>query len=365
MTSTQLNLPISTPKYVPPYRRHNATPSSQQYLNYEDLHARYSPPNSPPLRMPRVQRALSIEDLRQQFQPREQDGSQAQDSPGPPSPPPPLPRDFEALRAHGQRFQSREQDGSRGQNSPQPPPSPPSGSPFGHPRVPPPLQRPFLSPRFPDPPIFNGSDTGILFEDWKLRIRDKLTINKDHYPSEHSQIAYVITRLGGKAIEHTLPRRRTRGPNYHSADEVLSHLGDIYEPTLEVLEAVNRDAFATLEQGDRPFLEFYSDFMKHGPRYYHDRDTSSNEMIAFVLSSKVNYKLRKQLAMHPQKQSLPELRDRLMIVDYLLRSQAATKAKRKVDRVTKQLAMASMESQSKKPGKYAIMPAPDPEEFRR
>ena len=63
------------PKYVPPQRRHNATPSSQQYLNYEDLHTRYSPPHLPPLRIPRIQRSLLVEDLRQQFQYREQDGS--------------------------------------------------------------------------------------------------------------------------------------------------------------------------------------------------------------------------------------------------------------------------------------------------
>ena len=240
MTSPHTNRPTSTPKYVPPHRRHDATPS-QQYLNYEDLHARYSPPDSP-FRMPRVQRSLSIEDLRQRFK-REQDSSQGQDSPGPPppsqgrdspelppqspkpeSPPPPLPRDFEALRAHDH--------GRR--------------SPFGHSQSLPPVQRPFLSPRFPDPPIFNGSgNTNILFEDWKLRIKDKLIVNKDHYPSEHSQIAYIITRLGGKAIEYTLPRRRTN--SYHSVAELLNQLSDIYEIPLEVEETVHREAFIALE----------------------------------------------------------------------------------------------------------------------
>ena len=285
MTTTQSNRPILTPKYVPPQRRHNATPTSQQYLNYEDLHARYSRPNSPSLRMPHVQRSLSIEDLRQQFQHREQDDSQGQDSPRLPPTSPPLPRDFEALRAHGQRVK-REQGGSQAQESPESPPSPPPLPPFGHSRsLSPPFQRPFLSPRFPDPPIFNGSGTGILFEDWKLRIQDKLVINKDHYPSEHSQIAYIITRLGGKAIEHTLRKRRTN--SYHSTAQLLSQLSDIYEIPSEVVETIDREAFSVLEQGDRPFSEFYSDFMKHSPEH----SLSDERQMIFNLYDKVNYDL--------------------------------------------------------------------------
>ena len=363
MATTQSNPPTSTPKYVPPHRRHDVTPPSQRYLNYEDLHARYSPPSSPPLRMPRVQRSLSIEDLRHRFK-REQGGSQGQDLPGspppppshdqdspgspppPPShdqdspgpPPPPLPRDFEALRAHG-----------HGQRSP-----------FGHSQSPPPLQRPFLSPRFPDPPIFNGSGTSILFEDWKLRIRDKLIVNKDHYPSEYSQIAYIITRLGGKAIEHTLRKRRTN--SYHSADQLLSQLTDIYEPTLEVIDDVNRDTFYALKQGDRPFPEFYSDFMKHAPGSFFDDD----KQMVWRLREKLNYDLQMGLADCGKKDwSLPELRDHVMQLDYCLRTVAARKAKKKAERFTKQLAIASMEAESRKPGKYAIMPPSDPEEFRR
>ena len=363
MTSPYTNRPTSTPKYVPPHRRHDATtPSSQQYLNYEDLHARYSPPNSP-LRMPRVQRSLSVEDLRQRFQYREQDGSQAQESPAtppsPPVPPPPLPRDFEPLRAHGQRFK-REEDGSQGQDLPVlPPPSPSHGHRFGS--LSPPLQRPFLSPRFPDPPIFNGSKSAnILFEDWKLRIKDKLLINKDHYPSEHSQVAYIFTRLGGKAIEHTLRKRRTS--SYHSADDVLYHLSDIYEPTPQVIKETDHEAYYALEQGDRPFLEFYSDFMKHAPHYHHNDE----EQAVFDLRDKLNRKLQKGLLVQAgRKWTLPEFRDHVMQMDYCYRTGAARKAKKKADRVTRQLAMASMEAQSKKPGRYAIMPPSDPDEFRR
>ena len=80
----------------------------------------------------------------------------------------------------------------------------------------------------------------------------------------------------------------------------------------------------------------------------------------------MNYKLKKRLVIHPIKDELfPELRNRLIIIDHLIRSIAASKAKRKADRVTKQLALATKEAKSKKPRKYTIIPPSNPEEFRR
>ncbi|KAF6236113.1 hypothetical protein HO173_005741 [Letharia columbiana] len=176
-SNSHSNPPTSTPKYVPPHRR-SPTYHGQPYLTYDDLHRRYSPPNSPRLHMPRVQRSLSAEDLYQRFHtnqeeiPGQQQETQGQNSPGisvpPPSPPPPTPRDFEALRANRHR-----------PISPQP--------------VRQPLRQP-LSPRLPDPPVFTGTNS-ITFDDWKMRIRDKLTHNGDHFPTDAFKIAYVVARL--------------------------------------------------------------------------------------------------------------------------------------------------------------------------
>ena len=134
------NPPTSTPRYRPPHRRHENTPSrprsptrrSQPYLTYEDLHTRYSPPNSPRLHIPRMQRSLSAKDLYQRYHGAPE--TQGQNSPGisalpPPSPPPPIPRDFEALRANRHR------------------------------PISPQLVRQPLSPRLPDPPIFTGTNS--------------------------------------------------------------------------------------------------------------------------------------------------------------------------------------------------------------
>ena len=50
----------------------------------------------------------------------------------------------------------------------------------------------------------------------------------------------------------------------------------------------------------------------------------------------MNYKLKKRLIIYPIKNELfPELRNRLIIIDYLIRSIIVSKAKKKVERFTK------------------------------
>ena len=133
------NIMNSTPRYVPPHRRHSSSsfrPGSrshsppyrrgQPFLTLEDLHIRYAPPNSPPLRMLRTQRSLSAGDLPRRYL----------------STPPSPPRDLEALR-------------SRGISA--------SASPISRTRI-------SLSTKLPDPPVFNGINEHIPFDDWKMRI---------------------------------------------------------------------------------------------------------------------------------------------------------------------------------------------------
>ena len=182
----------ATPKYVPPHRRSSTSPSStkhaprshspsyrhgQPYLTLADLHARYSPPNSPSLRMPRVQRSLSAEDLFQRFRHRPPE-SQAK--------------------------------------------MPPSAF---HPWQP---TRQPLSPKLPDPPVFNGNRS--KFEDWKLKVLDKLRLNQDHFPTEEHRLYYVLSRLGDEAVESTLVRRRQGAVNpFRTVTDLLDYISDLYE----------------------------------------------------------------------------------------------------------------------------------------
>ena len=219
------NPPTSTPRYLPPHRRHSSfRPESrsqsptyrrgQPYLTYEDLHTKFSP-NSPPLRMPRVERSLSAEDLYQRFHNQQQNQSpeqiQSRDNQMPDHNPPQS-RDLRALRR------------PRPSVSEQP-------------------QRPVLSTKLPDPPVFTGNGH-VLFDDWKMRIQDKLAHNGDHYPTESFKIAYIITRLGGDASGHVSTRRRFM--SYDSVDGLLDHLTDLYEVPLDIVRLMHRRTYYTM-----------------------------------------------------------------------------------------------------------------------
>ena len=161
--------------------------------------------------MPRMQRSLSAEDLYQRFHTnqeeisRQQGETQGQSSPAisvpPPSPPPPIPRDFEALR-HRYR-----------------------------PISPQPVRQP-LSPRLPDPPVFTDTNS-VPFNDWKMRIQDKLTHNGDHFLTDTFKITYVIARLREKINHHISIRRRYR--LYPTTDVLLDYLSNIYEVLLFII----------------------------------------------------------------------------------------------------------------------------------
>ena len=146
-----------------------ASSSSQRsYLTLDDLYQKFSPSGYPPLRPPpRVKRLLSLDDLRERFNKAK---SPHLSELGPPS------------RQRGKRPEP---------SAPPPPPSPPA--------KPSPPTRPTLSSKLPDPPVFTDTNSHLNFDEWKLRILDKLEHNGDHYPSKSFKIAYVATRLSGKA----------------------------------------------------------------------------------------------------------------------------------------------------------------------
>ena len=304
-----MSSPTSTSKYVPPQRRQR-TP--ENYLTYPDLHARFSPPNSPRLYIPRIRRSLSIEDLHQRFK-RE---THSQNSPNIPAPPLP-PRDLEVLRHRS------------------PPPRPPS----------PPRQ--LLSIKLPNPPVFTSTNH-ISFDDWKLRVKDKLRFNANHYPSDAFQVAYIVTRLGGEAVQHTLPRRRSLTRSYLSANELLDHLSDLYETPLEISQQADRRTFRKLRQGNQLFPEFYKIFMKYGSDRYDSDNTDPKELV-FDLQDKVNIRLRKALACCPQQlSSLPALKQYLTRLDHHYNVRAEEKANEKTEAFARQYAKAKAELEENK-----------------
>lgn len=120
-----------------------------------------------------------------------------------------------------------------------------------------------------------------------MRIQDKLDHNGDHYPTESFKIAYVIARLGGEASQHVSTRRRYR--SYSTVHELLSHLIDLYEVPLSILQDTHKRAYDKMTQGNQSFLEFYRDFMKCA-----EHDTPSDASLMRDLARKSELRLCNQ-----------------------------------------------------------------------
>ena len=271
--------------------------------------------------MPRVERSLSAEDLYQRFHNQQQNQSPQTQMPGHDSPapgPPPQSRDFEPLR--------------------QPP-------------------RPILSTKLPDPPVFTGNGH-VLFDDWKMRIQDKLAHNGDHYPTESFKIAYIITRLGGDASGHVSIRRRFTP--YDSVDGLLDHLSDLYEVSLSILGTTHRRAYRAMTQEDQPFLEFYRQFRRSAEYTW-----NKEEDLIEDLRQKSTLKYDQMWASFGRKWTIAEYKESLMTLQDSNEQEAQHKAAKKARKLAKQFALARIEAASKPPGKYTIMARPDPEEYKR
>ena len=203
------------------------------------------------------------------------------------------------------------------------------------------------------------------YEDWKLRIRNKLILNGDHYPTEAFKIEYTVSRLGGKAVEYTLLRRRSSTNSYHSADELLDQLGDIYETPPKNIFTTNYDALNNLRQQEsQPFPDFYSEFM----RIAGNIDANFDLDLVWKLQNKVTRRLQKRLfnfLFDNPNPSLSQLKERLMTLDLSDRDWAAREERHKAMEFASQYDKAVAEMQARKPGKYSVIARPDPEEFRR
>lgn len=115
------------------------------------------------------------------------------------------------------------------------------------------------SSKIPDPPILTDGKEP-RFEDWLLRIEDKLTANADHYPTPAMRLAYVKSRCGGKASEHLVARSRSDAVNkYGDATDVLEHLKSIYQDVNRVLTAKGKFRRLYMKPTDK-FQEFLSEF---------------------------------------------------------------------------------------------------------
>ena len=155
--------------------------------------------------------------------------------------------------------------------------------------------RPSKSTKLPDPPILtDGKDP--KFEDWVTRVKAKLTVNDDHYPTDDIKRAYVVGRIGGDAASYIAPRLRADSTNpYSSLQDLIQHLTDVYEDPNRVFTAKEDFRKLYMKKTD-PFHTFYSNFTR-----------LANE--AQVSPTELKYELNHKLTFDLQRQVLREFRD--------------------------------------------------------
>ena len=119
-----------------------------------------------------------------------------------------------------------------------------------------------LSSKLPDPPIFtDGVDP--TWEDWLSKIDRKLFVNEDHYPTGAAEIAYILSRLGGKAVAFTANCSRRHATNYYtSTEDLFTHLASAYEETNRAAKA--KHEYDNCFMGTMSFRDFFAEFSRLG-----------------------------------------------------------------------------------------------------
>jgi hypothetical protein len=113
--------------------------------------------------------------------------------------------------------------------------------------------------RIDDPAILTDGKNP-KFEDWLLRMEDKLSANADHYSTPTLRLAYVRSRCGGRATEHLLARSRPNSVNpYCDASEIFDHLKTIYQDVNRAWNAKGKLRCLYMRASDK-FQDFLSEF---------------------------------------------------------------------------------------------------------
>lgn len=149
------------------------------------------------------------------------------------------------------------------------------------------------SPKIPDPPLFTEVDGEVSLEDWILRIRDKLTINQDHYADDNAKAIYVISRTGGTAAQHIQAYRTNDAGHFTSAEDVIQTLNEIIgDPHKK--DTMRRQFRSLRQKNTESFASFYSNFRRLTNYLRLDEETIIDE-----LKDKVTLRLQDAIAATP------------------------------------------------------------------
>lgn len=147
-----------------------------------------------------------------------------------------------------------------------------------------------LSEKLPDPDKFQATRADLRrFHD---AVTEKLTINRDRYPTPLSRMAYVNSRLGIEAYRHVQPYIKDgicRLPDYTAVLDVLRRVyGDPNEARTARRQLLN------LRQTNKDFGSFYAEFYRLG-----QEGGIPKEALAPLLENAISRELKEMLLFAP------------------------------------------------------------------
>ena len=166
------------------------------------------------------------------------------------------------------------------------------------------------SSKHSDPSVFTN-EVDLTFDDWFLRIQDKLIVNDDHFSIESIKIIFVILRTESDAVDHlTAYRAENHADYFKTSQSVLDVLKNIYADFDRERNA-RRNYMRLKQSKNQAFNMFYSEFRKQVSYLNYDEKTLMND-----LRKKVMLRLKKALSnIITRFNIIAELKDHLQTVN--------------------------------------------------
>jgi hypothetical protein len=120
------------------------------------------------------------------------------------------------------------------------------------------------SGKVPDPPLFyaDKKKDEVSYEVWERDIRDKLSVNADHFADDQAMRVYVTSRLAGQAKMNLDPYLREEHPDrIKTTDELLTHLANEYQDPNLAEKALHDFNSLNMKVGD-DFKTFKNKFVR-------------------------------------------------------------------------------------------------------
>jgi hypothetical protein len=160
------------------------------------------------------------------------------------------------------------------------------------------------------PPKFTSNKDEVTIEEWSNKVRRILKTHKDQYPDEESRITFIYNLVTGAALPHLEPRMADDSPNpYTKAEELLDTLfrafGDHHK------KATAREEFRKLYQNDKPFTEFWAQFLRLATILKLD-----DEQQEFDLRQKLNDKMKDLASTVCGHKDVFELAERCRLIEH-------------------------------------------------